>query len=131
MKKILKVSNLILDSIGVLLAVLLVSVILLQVFMRYVISAPLNWSDEFARYTLVWITFFGSTLAMRDNEHLEVTVLTDILPIKVKTVVIVLGFAIVEFFLAVFFYYTLVLIKINGGLLSPAMQYRRRNYIQL
>ena len=32
-------------------------VILLQVFFRYVLNAPLSWPEEAARYLMVWMTF--------------------------------------------------------------------------
>ena len=53
---------------GLLLVVLLVSVAL-QVFYRYVLLAPLVWSEEIARYCMVWITFLAGGLAI--SQHLN------------------------------------------------------------
>ena len=30
-----------------------------QVVTRYVLNAPLTWSEEFSRYSFVWISYIG------------------------------------------------------------------------
>ncbi len=41
------------------------AVILLQVFYRYVLNAPLAWPEEAARYAMVWMTFLVTPAAYR------------------------------------------------------------------
>ena len=38
---------------------------LAQVFWRYVLELPLQWSEEVARYCFVWVTFVGAAALMR------------------------------------------------------------------
>ena len=38
---------------------------LAQVFWRYVLEQPLQWSEEVARYCFVWVTFLGAAALMR------------------------------------------------------------------
>jgi TRAP-type C4-dicarboxylate transport system permease small subunit len=38
---------------------------LAQVFWRYVLELPLQWSEEIARYCFVWVTFLGAAALMR------------------------------------------------------------------
>ena len=52
-------------------------VILLQVFLRYVVKASLPWSEELARYLMVWIGMMGASLAMAEGRHVGVTILVD------------------------------------------------------
>ncbi len=40
-----------------------------QVFFRYVLNSSLFWSEELARYMLVWLSFFGATVAYYRNLH--------------------------------------------------------------
>ncbi|MCF6188801.1 MAG: TRAP transporter small permease [Desulfobulbaceae bacterium] len=47
-----------------------------QVFCRYVLNSSLFWSEELARYMLVWLSFFGATVAYYRNLHPGVDVLT-------------------------------------------------------
>jgi TRAP-type transport system small permease protein len=38
---------------------------LAQVFWRYVLELPLQWTEEIARYCFVWVTFLGAATLMR------------------------------------------------------------------
>ncbi len=51
-------------------------VVAVQVFFRYVLNASLFWSEELARYMLVWLSFFGATVAYYRNLHPGVDALT-------------------------------------------------------
>lgn len=51
--------------------------ILLQVFLRYVVKASLPWSEELARYLMVWIGLLGASLAMHEGRHVGVTLVVD------------------------------------------------------
>lgn len=50
--------------------VLMVVVVSLGVFFRYVLSAALVWYDEFASYLLVWLTFLGAAVASHRRRHI-------------------------------------------------------------
>ena len=45
------------------------AIVILQVFCRYVLNYSLFWSEELARYLLVWLTFIGATVAYHRNMH--------------------------------------------------------------
>ena len=47
-----------------------------QVFCRYILNSSLFWSVEVARYMLVWLSFFGATVAYYHHLHPGVDVLT-------------------------------------------------------
>lgn len=38
---------------------------LAQVIWRYILAMPLQWSEEVARYSFVWVTFLGAAALMR------------------------------------------------------------------
>ncbi|MFC4297284.1 MAG: TRAP transporter small permease [Castellaniella sp.] len=40
-------------------------ILFVQVFLRYVLHAPLTWSEEVAKYLSIWIVFLGMAVAMR------------------------------------------------------------------
>jgi tripartite ATP-independent transporter DctM subunit len=56
-----------------------VGVVTLDVFFRYFLSNPLQWSDEVAIAVLIAITFFGGALALYRDEHLGMRALRDAL----------------------------------------------------
>jgi len=52
----------------------MLTVMLLQVFFRYVLAMPLSWSEELARYLFVAATFFGAAIATKEREHVEINI---------------------------------------------------------
>ena len=55
-------------------------VILIQIFFRFVVYQPVPWSEEAARYLMIWMGMLGSVLAMRMGRHIGVTAVMDRLP---------------------------------------------------
>lgn len=51
-----------------------------NVSLRYFTNASLPWADEVARYTMIWLTFLGAGLALRQGAHVAITNLQDALP---------------------------------------------------
>jgi TRAP-type C4-dicarboxylate transport system permease small subunit len=51
-----------------------------QVFFRYVLNQSLFWSEELARYLLVWLTFLGASCAYYRHAHPGVGILYNRMP---------------------------------------------------
>jgi len=51
------------------LGILMIGIVAAQVFFRYVLNHSLFWSEELARYILVWLTFLGASVAYRRGTH--------------------------------------------------------------
>lgn len=49
-------------------------IVAIQVFSRYVLNHSLFWSEELARYLLVWLTFMGASVAYRRKAHPSIDV---------------------------------------------------------
>ncbi len=60
---------------GICLAVMTL-IVLLQVFCRYVLNAPLSWPEEAARYLMVWMTFLVAPFAYREGLLIRLETLT-------------------------------------------------------
>ncbi|MWJ27975.1 TRAP transporter small permease subunit [Halomonas sp. ZH2S] len=63
----------------------LIGVITLQIISRVLFSA-VGWTEEVARFLLVWITFLGATLAFQRGRHIAVTFAVDALPGRLRQV---------------------------------------------
>jgi TRAP-type C4-dicarboxylate transport system permease small subunit len=48
-----------------------------QIVFRYLIQVSVPWTEEAARWLYAWQIFLGSSLALRDRLHLQITVLLD------------------------------------------------------
>lgn len=61
-----------LDSLLVLLMLALVSAVTWQVASRYLLRDPSLWTEELARYLLVWIGLLGAAYAYRTRAHMGI-----------------------------------------------------------
>lgn len=79
---------------------LLVTVVFLQVLFRFVLGSPLAWTEELARYSLIWLTFLGAAYAMSLKAHIGMEVFVNLFrtPGK-KALYIVASIASLMFFL--------------------------------
>lgn len=68
---------------GVLLA-LVVVIVLLQVFGRYILRISLSWPEELARYILVWLMIFGVAAAAASRSQIVVDTLLELVPASVR-----------------------------------------------
>lgn len=70
-----------------------------QVFSRYVLNHSLFWSEELARYLLVWLTFLGASSAYRRGMHPGVDALWTRMPpgVQQASAVVVHGAAMLLF----------------------------------
>ena len=59
---------------------IIVVMVSLQVFSRYVLNNPTMWSEEVAVFSLVYFTFLGTALAISEKQMLKITILPDALP---------------------------------------------------
>jgi tripartite ATP-independent transporter DctM subunit len=60
------------DAVAALLLAADLCVVLLSVFYRYVLAAPIEWSDDVARGLMVALSFFGAAGALARNENIGV-----------------------------------------------------------
>jgi len=67
-------------AVSALLVAAVLGVVLLGVARRYVLGAPLSWSDELASVLFLWLVFWTAALAVPLREHVSFDLLTDALP---------------------------------------------------
>lgn len=78
MMRLTRIVDTVLKRCLVLLMLALVVAVLWQVISRYVFSAPSSWTEEAARFLLIWIALLGAVYAFRTGMHLGL----DLLPKK-------------------------------------------------
>jgi TRAP-type C4-dicarboxylate transport system permease small subunit len=96
-----------LGTILVSLMAMLVASVTWQVISRYALTQPSAWTEEAARFLLIWISVLGSAYAYRTRAHLAI----DILPRKLGP----LGAARVEALSAVLVALFAVTVMLIGG----------------
>ncbi|MCZ4289925.1 TRAP transporter small permease [Hoeflea alexandrii] len=69
-----------------------------QIIWRYLLEAPLVWSEELALLLMVWMTFLGSALMLERKEHVAIDVFVDLLPDGLKRLMQILGAIVILIF---------------------------------
>jgi TRAP-type transport system small permease protein len=59
------------------LLLLMLAIVLVGIFYRYIVDESLSWYDEFAGYVLVWLTMYGSVLALAKRKHISFDTLVE------------------------------------------------------
>lgn len=67
----------ILSRISALLLTIMSILIIYQVFTRYVLNNPADFTEEIIRYMLIWTGFIGAAYAFLTREHMALTLLAD------------------------------------------------------
>jgi len=67
------------EMIVIALLALMAGVLILEVALRFFARVSFPWASEFARYAMVWVTFLGAALAVKDREHIRVVFFVSLL----------------------------------------------------
>jgi TRAP-type C4-dicarboxylate transport system permease small subunit len=78
MQRVVQVLDVVLKNVLIALMVALVAAVSWQVISRYVFSSPSSWTEEVARFLMIWIGLLGASYAFRTRVHLGL----DLLPKK-------------------------------------------------
>jgi TRAP-type C4-dicarboxylate transport system permease small subunit len=96
--------------------------VILQIVSRYVFRSPLVFTEEAARYSYIWITYLGMAVVTKQEAHIRIDLLSNILKGKARQIVklVVNGCSVFLYGILVFVgaKYTLA----NAIQTSPAME---------
>lgn len=82
---------------------LLVIVVVWQVFSRYILNAPSTFTDELARFLLIWVSLLGAAYFSGKNQHIAINTLPSRLnPANRKRLNITINVIIIVFVSCVF-----------------------------
>ena len=90
MRSVLRGLDKFLDGLTIGLLLVLVLVVGLQIFSRYVLNHSLFWSEEMARYLFIYLVFLGSAIVLRQRRHIQVSFFVDRLPPPLRRTVSIL-----------------------------------------
>jgi len=91
------------------------------VFFRFVLHSPLTWSEEAARYMMIWVTYLGAGIAVKKGRHIGVTMFISRVPLRVRGYLIFLAEMVVILFLSILVYQGINLLLTLRTQISPAM----------
>ncbi len=102
----------------------LVVVVVASVIFRYVLLAPLSWSEEVGRYVMIWLGFLSASLALHQGLHVGVEFLVNRMPLRLAVWLRGLARAGVAVFLLIVAAYGFHLVANLWEQLSPVLEIR-------
>jgi TRAP-type C4-dicarboxylate transport system permease small subunit len=75
------------EIVAICLFVALTGIVGIEVFRRYLIGVSFPWSDELARYLMIWVAFLGIGLGCRRERHVGFFVVVNLLPQGLRGVI--------------------------------------------
>jgi TRAP-type C4-dicarboxylate transport system permease small subunit len=72
--------------------------VLWQVFSRYILANPSSFTDELARYLMIWVGVLGAAYVAGKGNHVAITYFSEKLnPVNLKRVQIIINLTILSF----------------------------------
>lgn len=96
--------------------------VLYQVIGRYLIQTSIAWTEEAARYCMIWLAFLGASMLVRSGENSSVTFIKDRFSEQVRSYLDLLILAVMLLFMAGIFFISLSQIRYSMNEISPALR---------
>lgn len=99
--------------------------VLWGVITRYVFGNQAKWTEELARFLLIWVSLLGGAAAFGEKAHLGVDYFVGLMDPAAQKIMTVLSYAAVLFMTITIFLiggWQLVQVNLNSGQLAPALQ---------
>ncbi len=117
-----KILDRFLEVICSIILVVMVLLVLYQIFMRTVMNNPNTITEEFVRFSLIWLSLFASAYVVGKKSHLAVSLLSDNLsPANRHRLDLIVQVLFVIFALVVMIFGGLKALSVTTGQVSPAM----------
>jgi TRAP-type C4-dicarboxylate transport system permease small subunit len=114
--------NLLCEIILVVILSAMAVVVFLQVLFRYLLHLPLFWTEEFARYCLVWASLLGAAVALKRGEHIAVTFFLEQFSSRIAGTLTMVARISVGIILTVMTWGGINLVVITSTQISPALR---------
>lgn len=124
MKKIIDILNKIEEWFLIILMCAISVVVIMQVIWRKA-GASLSWSEELARYLMVWISFVGASYGFRFGVHIGVEAFKTWLPYRIERIIDLIADVVIVVLSAMMVKYgidIIVNVHLKFGQVSPAMR---------
>ena len=98
----------------------ILAMLLLQILIRYVLPFPAPWVEEMAVYLSGAVAMVGMSVCLRASYHLEVDLLVNAIPPRMRKVHRIFLMAVVAFFALYLMKYGMRFVELGYGQVSPS-----------
>ncbi len=117
------------EAVAIAFFLVMLSSSLLQVFMRYVMNAPLMWTEELARLMAVGTTYFGGVVVLIAREHIRVDIIETMVGPRTMAVIAIFGDLLIALFLAAVAYGCVLMVEATWTTFTTTMPWFRMGYV--
>ncbi len=99
-------------------------VLFVNVALRYLFSASTSWAEEFIKYLMIWITFIGGSICVRQGAHIRMDFLLGKLSQSARSMADRVVYSLSAFFCGSMAFYggQIVSFTFKTGQVSPALK---------
>lgn len=90
-----------------------------QVVQRYIFHLPMPWATDVIRIFFAYSVFFGMTVGVFNKAHLNIDVLIQVLPARLKPWFALLSNGVVFVFLGAVFLFSIPFVRANADQVTP------------
>jgi len=95
--------------------------VIIAVFFRYVLFAPLRWGEELARLVMIWIGMLGIAIALKDGDHIGIVTMVSRLNKRQRAWCNLVSHLFVSVFLVILLYFGLLQTIRAWNIILPAL----------
>jgi len=108
---------------GYTLLIIVTIVVLIGVFYRYILNDPLKWTEETARYILIWTTLLATSVTIKERKTIRLITIIKRVSEKTALILEMIFYIFIIFVIGVIAKYSLIMVLTRSiNILSPAMQ---------
>lgn len=86
----------------VIVGIIMIASLVWGVFTRFILKNPAIFTEEIARFCLIWLAFIGSSIAMKRKDLTSFRVLVDRLPLRGQKLMEIVGTVLLMTYLVIF-----------------------------
>ncbi len=125
MRKILHIFDRTLDTLAVLAFLAMTIVLCLQIFYRYVLSAPLVWATPLSLFLFIWAVWLGGATGIRDRNQIRVELAEQFLPLGVRRILMPCISLACALFLLVVIYKSFEIVELQASAIYDTLPFTR------
>lgn len=108
------------SKISILILLIFTLIIIIQVFFRYFLHQPLLWTEEVARFLMIWMIFLSLSLVAKRRKNVCIELFLEKFPINIQQIISIISNIFIIYFLIILLILSIDLINSSARQLAPA-----------
>jgi len=122
-KKCINIIDIIVNYTGAIIMLIIIILVSLQIFSRYIFKSPPSWPEELSRYSLIWLVMIGAVIGLSNKEHIKIETFVHLLNAKYRKLFYLLSDFVMFFVLFILLIYGYSFASLNINQYSPSMSW--------